>query len=289
MLMQTQPTTNDLVPAGANVEKLASGVKFIEGPIWIPGVDGGYLVFSDTPSDELKRWDSKSGLTTFRPRANKPNGNTLDREGQLLTCEHGARRLTRTEKDGSITILADNYQGKRLNSPNDVVVKSDGSVWFSDTTYGIEPKDVDLAGRWVFRLSADGKTLEPVVTDFDMPNGLCFSPDEKRLYIADSEKPHHIRVYDVSVDGKLSNSRVFAVIEPGVPDGMRCDERGNLWTSAGDGVHVFSPDGRLLLKIPVPETPANVCFGGEDGKMLFITARTSLYAIRVNVKGATRP
>ena len=184
--------------------------------------------------------------------------------------------------------MADNYQGQRLNSPNDVIVKSDGSIWFSDTTYGIAPEDVDLPGRWVFQLSADGKTLAPVATDFDMPNGLCFSPDEKRLYIADSENPHHIRVFDVSDDGKLINGRVFAVIQPGVPDGMRCDERGNLWSSAGDGVYVYSPEGKLLRRIPVPETPANVCFGGQDGKTLFITARTSLYSIRTNVRGALR-
>ncbi len=279
-----------LIPADAKVEKLVTGMKFTEGPVWITWEDG-LLIFSDIPSNELKSWNARNGLTTFRPDSRQANGNTSDREGRLISCEHAARRVVRLErKDGSITVLADRFEGKRFNSPNDPVVKSDGSVWFTDPTYGTppgEPKEID--GRFVYRIDPETKKVTKVAEGFDQPNGLCFSPDETKLYIADSGKPRHIRVFDVRPDHTLTNGAVFCAIDEGVPDGIRCDEKGNVWSSAGDGVQVFAPDGKRIGRVPVPESPANLCFGGEDGKTLFITARTSLYAIRTNVSGAKRP
>ena len=276
-----------LVPPDAKVEKLAGGMKFTEGPVWtMSGDGGGYLIFSDIPSNELKRWDAKSGLSTFRTPSNNTNGNTRDRDGRLISCEHSARRVTRTETDGGITVLADTFDGKRFNSPNDPVVKSDGSIWFTDPTYGTprgEAKEID--GRYVYRLDPETKRVTKVADGFDQPNGLAFAPDERRLYVADSGKPHHIRAFDVNADGTLSGGDVLCVIDTGIPDGIRCDEHGKIWSSAGDGVHVFAPDGKLIGKVKVPEGPANLCFGGDDGKTLFITARTSLYSIKTNVRG----
>ena len=276
-----------LVPPDAKVEKLAGGLRFTEGPVWVRGE----LVFSDIPADEMKQWSVRDrSLRTFRKPSNQSNGNTLDREGRIVTCEHAARRVTRSEAAGSVHVLVDRFEGKRFNSPNDVVVKSDGTVWFTDPPYGL-PKDQkrELDKNYVFCLDPDSGAIKIVADDFDMPNGLCFSPDEKRLYIADSGSPHHVRVFDVLEDNTLAGGAVFCIIDKGVPDGMRCDEQGNLWSTAGDGIHIFSPRGKLIQKIAVPETPANCCFGGEDGKTLFITARTSLYAIKTNVTGAKRP
>jgi gluconolactonase len=227
-------------------------------------------------------------MMTFREDSRNTNGNTRDRENRLISCEHSARRVTRTEEDGTITVLADRFDGKRFNSPNDAVVKSDdGSIWFTDPTYGTPKgaaKEVD--GRYVYRIDPQTKRVTKVAHGFDQPNGLALSPDEKKLYVADSGKPRNIRAFDVNDDGTLSGGGVLCVIDNGAPDGIRCDERGNIWSSAGDGVHVFAPDGKRLGKIPVPETPANLCFGGADGKTLFITARTSLYSIETNVRGA---
>jgi gluconolactonase len=283
-VQHTEP--HALVHAGAKLQKLAADMKFTEGPVWIPR-DGGYLVFSDIPADELKRWSMDESLRTFRKPSHQANGNTLDREGRLVTCEHHARRVTRTEPDGHVTVLVDSFEGKRFNSPNDVVVRSDGTIWFTDPPYGLPAGAArELDRNYVFRFEPASKRIGIVAEDFDMPNGLCFSPDERTLYVADSGKPHHIRAFDVTGDGRLEHGRVFCTIDAGVPDGIRCDEHGNVWSSAGDGVHVFAPDGRLLGKIPVPETPANLCFGGADGRTLFITARTSLYSIRVDPRGA---
>ena len=294
MALADTPTTNEtfskLVPSDARVEKLAGGLKFIEGPVWIAR-EGGYLVFSDIPADELKKWTpTASQLSVFRTPSHNSNGNTLDREGRIVTCEHGARRVSLTELDGTVRVLVDRFEGKKFNSPNDVVVKSDGSIWFTDPPYGLprgEQRELDK--NYVFRLDPKSGQITIVASDFDMPNGLCFSPDESKLYIADSGRPHHVRVFDVTDSGTLINGKIFCVIDKGAPDGMRCDEQGNLWSSAGDGVHIFSPDGKLLGKIHVDETPANLCFGGADGKTLFMTARTSLYAIKVNARGASIP
>jgi gluconolactonase len=276
----------NIVPADAKVEKLASGMTFIEGPIWISAPEG-YLVFSDVRADELKRWTAKDGLTTFRKPSFNANGNTLDLQGRLITCEHTGRRVSILEKDGALKTLVDQFGGKKFNSPNDVVVKSDGTVWFTDPPYGLPkgaPKEQDR--NYVFRFDPKTKTTTAVAKDFDMPNGLCFSPDEKKLYVADSGKPRHIRVFDVQKDGTLTGGAVFCQIDKGGPDGIRCDAKGRIFSSAGDGVQIFDWEGKLVGKILVPETPANLCFGGKDGQTLFITARTSLYSLPLLVKGA---
>ena len=278
----------ELVPADAKLEKLGTGMKFVEGPVWVTWADS-FLIFSDIPASQLKSWTKAGGVTTWAPESHQTNGNTRDREGRLISCEHGTRRVTIVESSGSRVTLVDSHDGKKLNSPNDAVVKSDGTIWFTDPTYGLEKRPKEQAANHVFVFNPETKEIKPVVSDFVQPNGLAFSPDEKKLYVADSGKPRHIRVFDVGPDNTLANGRVLATIDKGVPDGIRCDERGNVWSSAGDGVQIFAPDGLLVGRIPVPESPANLCFGGEDGKTLFITARTSLYAIRTNVRGASRP
>jgi gluconolactonase len=285
---QAHDDWSKIVPPDAKVEKLAGGMKFIEGPVW-SSADGGFLVFSDIPSDELKKWSKQDGLSTFRKPSHNTNGNTRDREGRLISCEHGSRTVTRTDKDGKVETLADRYNGKRLNSPNDAAVRSDGSVWFTDPPYGLEGRPAEQPGNFVYRLDPKTKDLKAVVKDMQWPNGVCFSPDEKRLYVANSDgKNALINVFDVKEDGTLGGGREFCRIDKGVPDGIRCDAAGRVWSSAGDGVHVFSPEGKLLGKVHVPESPANLCFGGEDGKTLFITARSSLYAVKTNVTGALR-
>jgi gluconolactonase len=273
-----------LIPPGAKLERLATGMRFTEGPVWIPE-NGGHLIFSDIPANELKKWSATDGLGTFRSPSNNANGNTLDQRGRLITCEHGARRVSITEKDGSVRTLVDSYQGKRLNSPNDAVVKSDGTIWFTDPPYGIKRELREQPAHYVFRFDPRTGKLAAVIEDFDMPNGLCFSPDEKKLYVADSGEPHHIRVFDVNSNGTVSNGRIFAVIDKGLPDGIRADTGGRIWSSAGDGVQIFSPDGNLIGKILTPESAANLCFGGENMNRLYITARGSLYAINVGVRG----
>jgi len=272
---------------GAQLQQLAEGLKFTEGPVWV--AEGNYLLFSDIPADELKRWSSQDGLSTWRTPSHSANGNTLDREGRLVTCEHGSRRVTRTQPDGSVMVLACTHDGKQLNSPNDVVVKSDGTVWFTDPTYGISQDQIVQPHNYVFRLDPGGQEPVPVADDFSMPNGLCFSPDESLLYIADSSERHHVRVFTVNPDNTLSGGEVFAVIAPGVPDGMRVDAEGRLYTTAGDGVQVYAPSGEPLGKILTPEPAANCAFGGTHYTELFITARTDLYSVELAVKGAQRP
>jgi gluconolactonase len=280
----------------APLKKLADGFDWAEGPVWFG--DHDCLLFSDIPNNRMLRWSPVSGLTTFRAPANFSNGNTRDREGRLVTCEHGARRVTRTEYDGAITVIADRYEGKPLNSPNDVIVASDGAIWFTDPHYGIA---TDYEGTRseqelpcnVYRVDPLSGTVRAVLTDFQCPNGLAFSPDERRLYVADtgrihSDDPRHIRAFDVGADWHLTGGDVFHTIAPGCADGMRVDENGNIWSSAGDGVHCIAPDGRRLGKIFVPETVSNVCFGGRNGHRLFITATTSLYAVSLAMRGARR-
>jgi len=281
------------------VEKLHGGMLWAEGPVWF--ADGQYLLWSDIPNNVILQYAEGSGVRVFRHPANNTNGHTRDRQGRLISCEHGGRRVSRTEHDGSITVLADRYEGKRLNSPNDVVVKSDGSIWFTDPPYGImsdyegKKSKSEIAANYVYRLEPDSGALSVVAGDFDKPNGIAFSPDEKRLYVADTggshdhAGPHHIRVFDVIGGKRLANSRVFAEIDPGLADGFRLDTDGNVWTSAGDGVHCYSRKGELLGKILVPEVVSNVCFGGPKRNRLFITATTSLYAVYVAQTGAQRP
>jgi len=268
----------------SRVRRLAGGCEFTEGPVWLPGE--GCLLFSDIPRNKIMRWAPGEQPAVWREPSNHANGNTLDREGRLITCEHGSRRVTRTERDASLTVLAEHFRGRRLNSPNDVVVKSDGTIWFTDPPYGISPDEVEQPHNYVFRLDPGAEEPVAVVDDFAMPNGLCFSPDETRLYIADSSTTgngnrHHIRAFNVKPDNTLAGGEVFAVIEPGVPDGMRTDADGRLFSTAADGVHVFAPDGTHLGRILTPETAANCTFGGPDGRTLFITATTSIYAVEL--------
>jgi len=288
-----------LFVGSAQLEELDSSCRWAEGPVWLD--DMQCLLWSDIPNQRMMRWVPGGGVSVFRSPSNFSNGNTRDRQGRLVSCEHGPRRVTRTEPDGSITILADSFEGKRLNSPNDVVVRSDGTIWFTDPTYGIlsdyegYKSDPEQSRRNVYCLDPDSGELTAVVGDFLQPNGLAFSVDETRLYIADSgashdpAAPRHIRVFDV-VDGRtLTNGRVFCSIDTGIPDGIRVDKQGNLWSSAGDGVHCFSPDATLLGKIKVPQTVANLTFGGPRRNRLFITATRSVYAIYLTTNGAQCP
>ncbi len=276
-----------IVAPGARLVKLAGGMRFIEGPAWL---DGG-LVFSDIPANELRRWSATGGLTTYRQPSGNANGNTVDRAGRLITCEHSGRRVAIRATDGTVRTLADRHDGRRFNSPNDVVVNSDGTIWFTDPSYGLAANEArEQPGNHVYRLDPQTGTTTIVARDFDMPNGLCFSPDGRWLYVSDSGRPRHVRVFAVQPGGTLALGREFCRIEAGVPDGLRCDATGRLYVTAGDGIHVFRPDGTLLGKIAVPETTANLCFGGPEGKTLFITASTSLYLIELQVAGgaATR-
>jgi gluconolactonase len=280
----------------ARVERLWTGARWTEGPAWFGA--GRYLVFSDIPNNRMMRFDATDGhVSVFRQPSNNSNGNTTDREGRLVTCEHLARRVTRTEHDGSITVLADRFKGKRFNSPNDVVVKSDGSIWFSDPSYGIlfdyeGGKAESEIGRCnVYRIDPSGE-ITMVADDFEKPNGLAFSRDESILYIADTgvthleNGPKHIRALKVNADGKsLGASRVFADCTAGLFDGFRVDQDGRIWTSAADGVHCYLPDGTLVGKIRIPELVANVCFGGEKRNRLFICGCTSLYSAYLAING----
>jgi gluconolactonase len=288
------PLFGSYVLFNAPLKKLASGFDWAEGPVWFGDI--GCLLFSDIPNNRVLRW-TEEGLTTFRAPSNFANGHTRDRHGRLISCEHGLRRVTRTEWDGQITVIADSYQGKRLNSPNDVVVARDGAIWFSDPHYGIIS---DYEGHKanselpcaVYRVDPDG-TVEAVITDMACPNGLAFSPDESLLYVADTGRaftsdPQHILVFDMA-SGRPKSGRLFHKIDTGCADGIRLDSDGNLWSSAGDGVHCIHPDGHLMGKILVPEIVSNICFGGRAKHRLFITATTGLYSVVLNRKGVQWP
>jgi gluconolactonase len=286
-----------LAVGNARLEKLAEGCRWAEGPAYFPA--GRYLVWSDVPNDRMMRYDETSGaVSVFRAPSGYSNGNTVDRQGRLVTCEHGFRRVTRTEHDGSITVVASHHDGKRFNSPNDVVVKSDGSIWFTDPAYGIDTDyeghkaESEIGGCHVYRVDPQSGAVTQVADDFVRPNGIAFSPDEKRLYVADTgathvpDGPRHIRVFDVAEDGRLAGGSVFATCTSGLFDGFRLDDAGRIWTSAGDGVHCYDPDGTLIGKILVPENVANVIFGGPKRNRLYICATTSLYAVMLHVNGA---
>jgi gluconolactonase len=282
------------------LETLHTGMRWAEGPVYF--ADGRYLVLSDIPNNRMLRWEEETGqVSVFRYPSGFSNGNTRDRQGRLVSCEHGNRRVTRTEPDGTITVLADRVGGKRFNSPNDVVIKSDGTVWFTDPSYGIlsdyegHKAESEIGGCHVYRCDSQTGEIAVVADDFVKPNGLAFSADERQLFVADSgrshgpDAPHHIRVFDVTDGGKLTDGRVFATIDPGVPDGFRLDEDGNLWVAAGDGVHCFNASGELIGKILTPETVANVTFGGAKRNRLFIAATSTLYAVFVNTRGIQLP
>ncbi|MEJ7687353.1 MAG: SMP-30/gluconolactonase/LRE family protein [Variovorax sp.] len=288
-----------LVLGSAAPELLFDGGRWLEGPLWL--ADSEQLLFSDIPNDRVMRWVPGLGAAPMRTTAVGAfeNGRTRDLEGRVIACEHGGRRLVRTELDGSRTVLCNSHGGRRLNSPNDVVVKRDGSVWFTDPDYGIltdyegfrAPRE--QAACHVFRLAPGASEPETVVSDMVKPNGLAFSPDESLLYVADSggshaadRKPHHIRRFEVHIDGTLSDAGVLAEVAPGLPDGIAVDEHGHVWTSAGDGVHCLDADGNLLGRIRLPQPVSNLCFGGPARNRLFITATSALYAIYVGVRSA---
>jgi gluconolactonase len=268
-------------------EQLATGFQFTEGPVW--QADGS-LLFSDIPANRTYRWTAETGATIWREPTGNANGLTLDREGRLLACEHSGRQVSRIEADGSVVTVADRYRGKRLNSPNDVVVRSDGLIYFTDPPYGIEPEEKEQPWHGVYLITTTGE-LKLLADDFERPNGLAFSPDESILYVDDSFH-RHVRAFDVGADGTISNSRVIADMDhpqPGSPDGMKVDSEGNLYVTGATGVWVFEPDGTHLGVIVTPERPANCAWGGADRCNLYITARTSLYRVRVKVPGlATR-
>jgi len=294
----TQDRFKRYVLPNAELEKLAEGFRWTEGPVWFG--DRDELLFSDLPNNRVMRWSESGGLSVFRRDSDFENGHTRDREGRLLSCSHRGRRIHRTELDGSITSLVERYQGRRLNSPNDIVVKSDGTIWFSDPHYGIQTdyeggkQEPELPAS-VYRFDPRSGVLTVVADDFQGPNGLCFSPDERILYIVETglqfakDPVQHIRVFDVQDDGRLTGGRGFCTISPGNADGIRCDEDGNLWSSAGDGVHCIDPGGELMGKILVPSTVANFTFGGRNRSRLFLCASHSVYAIFTNTRGASRP
>ena len=283
-----------MVPDGAKLERHCIGMEWTEGPVYF--AQGDYVLWSDIPNDRVMRWSAAHGCSVYLQPAGYHNGHYLDRQGRLVSCEHGERRISRTEADGTVVTLADRYRGMRLNSPNDLVVKSDGTVWFTDPPYGIltdregHQSESELGANYVFRLDLDSGDLRIVSDELDRPNGICFSPDESLLYVADTGEPCDVRVFDV-VDGeRLANNRLFAVVRPGAADGFRVDTDGNFFTSAWDGIQVYSPEGELLGKILVPEDrTANCVFGGPDKSRLYITADKSLYSIQLNVQGAQTP
>jgi gluconolactonase len=289
----------DLVPRSARPRRLMSGAAWTEGPVWVP--EGDYVLFSDIPNDRLLRWSESQGGSVALQPAGFMNGHTLDLDGRVICCEHGERRITRLEPDGSVVALAERYGGRRLNSPNDVVVKSDGTIWFTDPPYGIlsdregHKAESELGDNYVFRFDPVEGELTVATDLVEEPNGLAFSPDERLLYVSDTSAAlrseggnHHIVAFDVQGGRYLANARVFAEIAPGIPDGFRVDVHGNVFTSAGDGIQVFAPDANLLGKILIPETVSNCVFGGPDLTRLYITATSSLYAIDLTTQGAVR-
>ncbi|MFK7750993.1 MAG: SMP-30/gluconolactonase/LRE family protein [Sedimentitalea sp.] len=290
------PVFNTYVLGNAPVKQLATGFDWVEGPVWFGDAD--CLLFSDIPNNRILRWTPDAGISTYRAPSNFANGHTRDRQGRLVSCEHGTRRVTRTEHDGTLTVIADGFDGNRLNSPNDVVVKSDGTIWFTDPHYGImtnyegHKSEQELPCN-LYRVDPASGDMTVMVGDANCPNGLAFSPDESKLYVADTGRifqndPCHIRAFDVTDTG-LSGGDVFHAISPGVADGFRLDSDGNIWSSAADGVHCIAPDGHLMGKILVPELVSNVCFGGRAKQQLFITATTSIYAIKLNRVGVQMP
>ncbi|HEV7185993.1 MAG TPA: SMP-30/gluconolactonase/LRE family protein [Leifsonia sp.] len=296
---QTAPQRGlgDLMSADAKLRRLCTGATWSEGPVWIPGRD--VLRWSDIPGNRILEADALTGeLSVYQTDVEFTNGRTLDDSGAVIQCSHGRRAIER-DVDGQTTVLVDSWNGARFNSPNDVIVARDGTIWFTDPPYGIvqphegHPGEREYGANYVFRFDPKSGSVHPVVTDLEEPNGLAFSPDESLLYVSDTSVAlrtdgsgnHHIRVYRVR-DGACSDGRVFAVIDPGVSDGFRVDEHGNIWTSSDDSVQVYSPDGERIGVIPVPERIGNLCFGGSAGRTLFIAATTSIYTIETTVRDA---
>ena len=291
------PVFEDCIIGHAKIERLWSGGRWVEGPAYFPA--GRYLIWSDIPNNRMMRWDETDGsVSVFRDPSNNSNGHTVDQQGRLISCEHLSRRVIRTEFDGTLKVIADRYRGDRLNSPNDVVVKSDGSVWFTDPSYGIimdyegARAESEIGACNVYRWDPESQEIESMATDYVKPNGLAFSPDETALFITDTggtheaDGPRHMRRHSIGADGKtLGAGEVFAISTAGFFDGFRIDTGNRIWTSAMDGVHCYDSAGTLIGKILIPEIVSNVCFGGLKENRLFITATTSLYAIYLNVNG----
>ena len=268
-----------IVAPGASVERLGTGMAFTEGPVWIPARKT--LVFSDIPNSMQMQWTAADGVKPFRKVA-QSNGNLLDLQGRLLSCQHAGRNVIRTGVDGKITVLSDKFEGKKLNSPNDLAIRADGSIWFTDPSYGLRGRPAEVPGRWVFRLDPESKALRVVYKGFDMPNGIAFSPDEQVIYIADSGNVAKLRAFAVPEKGLVGDP----IFEIDVRcDGMCVDTKGNIYTTAKGGIHVFDNSGKKLGLIKTPEQPANVCFGGDQYDTLFITARTSLYRVKTLATG----
>ncbi len=293
------PRFDRLVPPDARLERLAGGATWAEGPVYLP--EAGAVVWSDVRGNVVRRWTGSDGVRDLYRPSDFANGHTLDHDGRILACEHGRRRVSRYERDGSRTTIVDRFEGRRLNSPNDLVVASDGAVWFTDPPYGIlddsegHAAESELGGCFVFRLDRGTGELAIATDVLVHPNGLAFSPDERTLYVSDTSAArisggnHHIVAFDV-VDGRhLAAPRIFAVIDPGLSDGLRVDVDGNVWTSAGDGIHVLDPRGAEVGRFLLPETVSNCTFGGADGRRLFITATSTLWAIDVGIQGAATP
>ncbi|MBG0821449.1 SMP-30/gluconolactonase/LRE family protein [Planomonospora sp. ID91781] len=272
------------------VERIHRGCRWAEGPVYVPA--GRYLLWSDIPNDRMLRWDELTGAVgPFRAPAGHTNGHTLDTLGRLVSCEQGNRRVTRTEHDGSITVIADRWEGRRLNSPNDVVVRSDGSIWFTDPSYGITSDyeghraDSEIGADNVYRVDPITGEVRVVAGDFARPNGLAFSPDERLLYVADTRRGH-LRSFDVRDDGTLSGGAVLAECAAGGLDGIRLDDTGRIWAATHEGVHCLAPDGTLIGRLRLPEKTSNLVFGGLKRNWLFVTASTSVYSIMLNVRGS---
>jgi len=275
---------------GSRIERVVTGFRFVEGPVWYPGQKA--LLFSDIIGDTMYRWSEQDGLSIFRKPSNMANGNTRDREGRLLSCEHATSRVSRTDTDGNYEILATHFEGRELNSPNDIIVSRNGNIFFTDPAsgrgvpYGVERKqELDFQG--VYRLNPENRELTLLADDFELPNGLCFSPDETRLFVNDTRR-QHIRVFDVNADQGICNSRVWASTNgdlPGVADGMKLDSAGNLYSSGSGGIHVFAPDATPLGVIRTPEVAANFTWGGENLTELFMTGTQSIYRLRVKIPG----
>jgi gluconolactonase len=285
-----KPKLASVVGDQVSLEKLATGFLFTEGPLWHRR--DKYLLFSDMPGDHLRKWTAREGVTTFRKPCAQSNGLAWDRDGGLLVCEHATSRLTRTAPDGSTSTVASHHEGRELNSPNDVVVRSDGAIYFSDPTYGRaeyygNPRPVQLDFRGVYRVPPGGGAPQLLACDFGQPNGLCFSLDERHLFVNDTDRGH-IRVFDVKPDGSLSGGQVWAETRgegQGAPDGMKVDSEGNVYCCGPGGIHVFDPQAECLGVIRTPEVAANFCFGDDDFRSLYVTASTSLYRLRVKVPG----
>jgi gluconolactonase len=294
-LVKTDFLILDVRFAGVNgdglMRRLHTGCRWTEGPVYFPA--GRYLLFSDIPNDRLLRWDETTDqVGVFRQPSGYANGHTRDRAGRLVSCEHGNRRVTRTEHDGTVTVIADRYQGKRLNSPNDVVEHSDGSIWFTDPAYGIDSDyegyqaESEIGACHVYRVDPATGEVRIVADDFERPNGLAFSVDETRLYVADTRQtPSHLRVFEVAGDGTLTGGDIFGTSDAGGFDGVRVDTAGRVWAAAHDGLHCFAPDGTLIGKLRVPEVCSNLTFGGARRNELFVTASSSVYTLRVNFNG----